>query len=64
MAFILSPMGFLMIAAGLGLAGTGVRLSLGGRRPRDLGGMLLAPAGLFLAYLGVARWLGPGFLGG
>ena len=55
--------GFALVLAGLALAGLGVRLALERPRPLNLGGMLLAPLGLCLAFLGVGRMLSPTFFG-
>jgi lysophospholipase L1-like esterase len=57
-------LGLALVLAGAALAGLGVRVALERPRPLNLAGMLLAPAGLVLALLGVGRWLAPGFLGG
>jgi lysophospholipase L1-like esterase len=54
--------GLVLVVAGLALSGFGVRLALERPRPVNLLGMLLAPAGLALALLGLGRVLSPGFL--
>lgn len=46
----------LLITAGAALAAWGTRLAVTRPRPASLGGMLLAPIGLLVAYGGVA-WL-------
>lgn len=49
----------LLIAGGAALAAWGTRLALTRPRPANLGGMLLAPLGLLVAYGGVAWLIGP-----
>ena len=49
--------GFLTVV-GLVLMVVGVRAALGRPRPVNLGGALLAPAGLIVAFIGVVRLLG------
>jgi lysophospholipase L1-like esterase len=56
-------LGLALVLAGAALAGLGVRVALERPRPMNLAGMLLAPAGLGLALLGVGRLLAPGFFG-
>jgi hypothetical protein len=50
--------------AGSALAVVGVRLAAERRRPAALGGALLAPAGLLLVYLALARVCAAGWLRG
>lgn len=49
---------------GAALCVTGVRYATGRPRPLDLVGALLAPAGLLIGYLGVARLLDERLFGG
>lgn len=57
-------LGVFLIATGLALVVVGVVLATERPRPLNLAGALLAPLGLLLAFLGVARLLQPGFFGG
>lgn len=56
-------LGFALVLVGVVLAVLGVRVALERPRPLNLAGMLLAPAGLALALLGVGRLLSPSFFG-
>jgi hypothetical protein len=53
-----------LILIGLGLAGYGVLLATGMRRPIDVLGALLAAAGLAIAMLGAGRLLSERFFSG
>jgi lysophospholipase L1-like esterase len=55
--------GFALILVGGALGALGVRVALERPRPLNLAGMLLAPAGLAIALLGVGRVLSPSFFG-
>jgi hypothetical protein len=60
----LAHTGLMAVAIVLTLAGSalgvfGLRIALERPRPLNLLGMLLAPAGLALAFAGVGRWLSP-----
>ncbi len=55
--------GGLLVLVGGVFTVVGVRAATEKRRPASLGGALLAPAGLLLAYLGAARLVSPGFFG-
>jgi hypothetical protein len=52
-------LGAFLVLVGVVLAVSGVRLATERPRPANLGGMLLAPAGLLLALLGAARLVAP-----
>jgi len=52
-----------LVLVGLALAVIGLRVATEQRRPASLAGALLAPAGLWLAFLGAARLASPGFFG-
>ena len=51
---------FVLVALGVPVAVSGVRLVLRGDRPADLGGMVLAPVGMALVLFGLAAIVQPG----
>ena len=57
-------LGGFLIVAGLAVMVTGVRIATQKPRPANIGGALLAPLGLAIAFLGAARLLSPAFFGG
>jgi anthranilate phosphoribosyltransferase len=55
---MLGDVGAALVVTGIVLGVAGVRVALERPRPLNLLGMLLAPAGMALAFVGVARLLG------